>query len=230
MRPPTRQTLTAGTVIATAAMLLAGCAARGLPVHADVEWEGTNTGPHEDDPRVKILREYVVQLNAADNALNYSDDALTSLATEWGLESSASNTAGSATGFWGDSVTLWEGPTSFSVVGIEDLPYERAEVTVCERWAPWWSLDKRHSETSELVDERDGMYRFEQPEFTISEYELVKRDGRWWIDGGGHGFGGDACDPGKIAIGTYTTPPDLDLLRKATPDMVIGPDGRPADS
>ncbi|GAA1865877.1 hypothetical protein [Myceligenerans crystallogenes] len=230
MRPPTRQTLTAGTVIAAATMLLAGCTNSGLPVHAEVEWEGSNTGPYEDDPRVKALREYVVQLNAADNALNYSDDALTRLATESELESIASNTSGSASGQWGDSVSLWEGPTSFSVIGIEDLPYGRAEVTVCERWAPWWTLDKRSNEHGEIVEERDGMYRLEQTEFHENDYELLKQDDHWRIDLGGHSFGGPVCDPGKVATGTYTTPPDLDLLREATPGMVIGPDGRPADS
>ncbi|GAA1865881.1 hypothetical protein GCM10009751_24980 [Myceligenerans crystallogenes] len=207
--------------------LVSGCTPAGLPIHAEVQWEGRNVGRYEDDPRVEILREYVVQLHAADNALNYSDDALTSVATKSGLESSSSNTAGSATGLWGDSVTLWEGPPSFSVVGIQELPYDRAEITVCERSAPWWSLDSRLDDTSEIVEERDGMYRFEQTDFREITYELVKQDNRWLVDGG---CGGPVCDPGEVATGTYTTPPDLDLLREATPDMVIGPDGRPADS
>ena len=219
-----RTALTAGVLVA----LLAGCGPAALPVHADVEWEGQNTGKFEDDPRVQVVREYVVQIYAADNAFNYSDPALTEIAT---YETALSH-ATSAAQFIGrspvGSATLWEGPPSFTVTGFEKIQERTSAVLVCQRVAPRWTLAVSDTFDQGDIQEVDGAYRIEQDHFVKQQYWVSDAQGSWRVSGGGESS--EECEPtDDVAVGTYTTPPDIDLLREATPDMVSGPDGKRVD-
>ncbi|MEU4360749.1 hypothetical protein [Promicromonospora sp. NPDC023987] len=219
-------TLATGVLVA----LLAGCGPAALPVHAEVEWEGQNAGEFEDDPRVQVVREYVVQVYAADNAFNYSDPALTEIATNATVLSLARSTASSIRQSPVDSASMWEGPPSFTVTNI--VKRERLEHTfdvhVCQRVAPRWTLAIGDTFDEGKIQERDGAYRIEQEHFVKHQYSVSDALGSWRVSGGG--VSTEECEPtDDFAVGTYTTPPDIDLLHEATPDMVRGPGGRRVD-
>lgn len=66
-------------------------------------------------------------------------------------------------------------------------------------------------------------------------YEVTWAFDRWWVNSLNgavsdlYGYGNrdePRCDPGEVATGTYTTPPDTDLLRRAVPAMVVDSYGR----
>ena len=213
--------LTAGLVVA----LLAGCGPAALPVHAEVEWEGANTGEFEDDSRVQAVREYVVQKHAADNALNYSDPAFMEVTAYSTALRVARVAVGSIESSPIDSVTFWEGPPSFTVTEIEQIQDHEFAVHVCQRLAPRWTLAVGDTFSDGKIQERDGAYRIEQERFVEREYWVSDGQGSWRVSGGGESS--QECEPtGDVAVGTYTTPPDIDLLHEATPDMVRGPDGK----
>jgi hypothetical protein len=216
-----RTALAAGLLVA----LLAGCGPAALPVHADVVWEGQNTGKFEDDPRVQVVREYVVQMYAADNALNYSDPALTEIATFETALSHATSAASFISRSPVSSATLWEGPPSFTVTGFEEIQERTSAVLVCQKVAPHWTLAVGDTFEKGEVREVDGAYRIEQDHFVKHQYWVSDAQGSWRVSGGGEST--EECEPtDDFAVGTYTTSPDIDLLRDATPDMVIGPDGK----
>lgn len=216
-------TLAACLVVA----LLAGCGPAALPVHAEVEWEGKNTGEFEDDPRVQVVREYVVQAYAADNALNYSDPALSESATNPAALSLARSTASSIRQSPIDGPVLWEGPPSFTVTDVVQRKRQDRmfDVNVCQRVAPRWTLAAGDTFGKGEMQERDGAYRIEQERFVEHHYTVWEAPDGWRVDG--EGESNQECEPtGDVAVGTYTTPPDIDLLHEATPDMVRGPDGK----
>ena len=209
-------------------VLLAGCGPAALPVHAEVEWAGQNTGKFEDDPRVQVVREYVVQKYAADNAFNYSDSALTDIATNSRIQRAAGLTASSIGQSPVDSATLWEGPPSFTVTGFEKIQEHTSAVLVCQRAAPRWTLAVGDTFEKGEIREVDGAYRIEQDHFVKQQYWVSDAQGSWRVSGGGEST--EECEPtDDFAVGTYTTPPDIDLLHEATPDMVRGPDGKRVD-
>jgi hypothetical protein len=217
-------TLAAGVLVA----LLAGCGQAALPVHAEVEWEGQNTGKFEDDPRVQVVREYVVQKYAADNAFDYSDPALTEIATNATLLSHARSTASFIRQSPLDSAVPWEGPPSFTVTGFEKIQDHTFAVLVCQRLAPRWTLAVGDTVEKGEIRELDGAYRTEQEHFVEHEYWVSDAQGSWRVTPGVESS--QECEPtGDVAVGTYTTPPDIDLLHEATPDMVRGPDGKRVD-
>ncbi|MGI5188648.1 hypothetical protein ACQEVI_10970 [Promicromonospora sp. CA-289599] len=226
----TIRNLTSIAVTGVIAVLVAGCGPTALPVHAEVEWEGTNTGKFEDDPRVQIVRDYVVQKYAADNSFNYSDPALAQTATDATALSIARATASFIRQSPVDSATLWEGPPSFTVTDVvqRERQEQMFEVRVCQRLAPRWTLAVGDTFEEGKIQERDGAYRIEEEHFVEREYWLWDSPDGWRVDGGGEST--QECEPtDDFAVGTYTTPPDIDLLREATPDMVIGPDGKRVD-
>jgi hypothetical protein len=220
----------AALTAAAVAVLLVGCGPDPLPVDPEVSWAGGRepVGPFEDDPRVEVLREAVPEFYAAGNALNYSEPALTGITMLSPLQSAAnSDHTRIQSGY--SSVRLYEGPPSFAVTDIEETDPEAEifAVWVCERRSPWWTLEGevwRYPE--KVVEERDGMFRVAQAHYVENKYLVSRWDGRWQIEafsGGGY----SECDPGPdVAVPTFTTPPDLSLLTQATPDMVIGPDGK----
>ena len=226
----TIKTLTTTAVAGVIAVLLAGCGPAAVPVHAEVEWEGQNTGEFEDDPRVQVVREYVVQVYAADNAFNYSDPALTEVTTNATVLSRARRIASSIRQSPVDSATMWEGPPSFTVTDIVKRKRQdhTFEVRVCRRMAPRWTLAVGDTFEEGTIQERDGAYRIEQERFVKHEYWVSDAQGSWRVTS--EGGSSQECDPtGDFAVGTFTTPPDVDLLRGAAPDMVRGPDGRRVD-
>lgn len=234
---PGRAGLVAAAVIA---LVVTGCTPTvdGLPVHAEVEWEGRNTGPHEDDPYVVTVRDFAVQMYAASNALNFSQPGLAEVTSNDLLEDIPSFAEAWTSPSPGDTpiLRLWEGPPSFSVMDIKQEEYE-VEVIVCQRLAPWWSLNQgwpRESgaDRGELVEEKDGAFRFEPPGYQLYHYVLIDLGDGWKVHRYGRGTKqkvSEDCDPGEVAVGTYATQPDLDLLHTATPDMIVGPDGRPVE-
>ncbi|MEU4360748.1 hypothetical protein [Promicromonospora sp. NPDC023987] len=197
-------------------------------MHSEVEWSGQNTGKFEDDPRVQVVREYVVQKHAADNAFNYSDPALTETATNAMVLSHARSTASFIRQSPVDSASMWEGPPSFEVTEIEKIQDNEFAVHTCQRMAPRWTLAVGDTFEQGKLQEQDGAYRIEQEQFVEHEYWVSElRDG-WRVTSGGES--NQKCEPtDEVAVGTYTTPPDIDLLREATPDMVRGPDGKRVD-
>jgi hypothetical protein len=235
-----------GVAALVAGFLLAACGG-GNPVHPEVEWEGRNTGPYEGDERVQLVRDYVVHMYAAHNALNYSEPELRQLAMLDHLETAARHTANDVGSFY-ESPWLWEGPPSFSVVEIvaDDL-YPVSDgiynVIVCQKWAPRWSgederinpveddADSKERGGEDVTDLGDGIYRIEERGYRKAYYQVREWDGRWQVRGES-GIGarrGEWCEPeGDVAIGTYTMPPDLELLSAGGAD-IIGPDRRPVD-
>jgi hypothetical protein len=218
------------------ALLVAGCTT-SRPVHPDIDWDGQHAGPYEDDPRVQALRQALVQINAADNALNYSEPDLLEVASIDWLERQASLVD---TRIRVGQMQLWEGPASFSVADItesESTP-GASIVTVCERLAPWFSLSNWWADPANLrrtlrespytaTEQDGGVYYFEMEFYVEGSYTLTEHEGRWLVDGGGSDY--VECDPGpEVVTGTFSTPPDLGLLHEANIDMVIGPDGRRA--
>jgi hypothetical protein len=79
-------------------------------VHPDVTWAGQHVGRFDDDPRVQDLRQAVVHVAAADNALNYSESDLLEVASADWLRTEARLTA---EGISAGKMRLWEGPPSF---------------------------------------------------------------------------------------------------------------------
>ncbi|GAA4723586.1 hypothetical protein APR04_005391 [Promicromonospora umidemergens] len=226
----TIRTLTTAAVAGVIAVLLAGCGPAAVPVHAEVEWDGENTGEFEDDPRVQVVREYVVQKHAADNAFNYSDPALTEIATNATIFGMATSTASSIRQSPLDSATMWEGPPSFTVTDVVKRKRQElfSDVHVCQRTAPRWTLAVSDTFEKGEIREVDGAYRIEQEHFVEHQYKVWKSPDGWRVDGGGEST--QECEPtDEFAVGTYTTPPDIDLLHEATPDMVRGPDGKRVD-
>ena len=227
MKTTTAKALTSITT-SLAVLLLTGCGPAPIPVQAEVEWEGRNTGQFEDDPRVEVVREYVVQLYAAANALNYSDPALTEIASNLMIARPASGAATSIAMAPVDSAILWEGPPSFTVTDVVKRKRDKDtfEVRVCQRLAPHWTLAPSDTIVGNgTVQEAEGVYRIEQEHFVVHYYSVWKSPTGWIIDS--EGGSSEKCEPtDDFAVGTYTTPPDIDLLRQATPDMVIGPDGK----
>jgi hypothetical protein len=223
----TIRTLTTAVAAGVIAVLVAGCGPAALPVHAEVEWEGKNTGKFEDDPRVQVVREYVVQSYAAANSFNYSDPALTEITTDAMALSLARSTASSIRQSPVDSAVLWEGPPSFTVTDISKRTRQEHtfDVNVCQRAAPRWTLAVGDTFEAGKVREADGAYRIEQEHFVEHSYSVSDAQGHWRVRS--EGESATQCEPtDEVAVGTYTTPPDIDLLRDATPDMVIGPDGK----
>jgi hypothetical protein len=216
------------------ALLLAGCTA-SRPVHPEVSWDGQHSGPFEDDPRVQALRQALTQVYAAANALNYSEpDLLAVASTDW-LESEMRI---AATDISVGQMQLWEGPPAFTVTDIiqsETRP-ETYGISVCERPAAWLSRSDHWSDpvaTPRMLDkplytvteQSDGVFRVEKNLYAEGGYTITEQDGQWLVEGGGSDI--VECDPGPdVVTGTFTTPPDPDLLREAETDMVIGPDGR----
>ncbi|MFE7506353.1 hypothetical protein [Promicromonospora sp. NPDC057488] len=210
--------------------LLAGCGSAALPVHAEVEWQGSDTGEFEDDPRVQVVRDYVVQKYAADNAFNYSDPALTEITTHATALSWARSTAQAIDSSPVDSADLWEGPPSFTVAEVVKRTGQEHtfEVRVCQRVAPRLTLAVRDTFALGEVQKLDGAYRIEQEHFVEHEYWVSDAQGSWRVTS--EGQSSEECEPtDDFAVGTYTTPPDIDLLHETTPDMVIGPDGKRID-
>ena len=147
-----RTTLTTGLVGA----LLAGCGPADLPVHAEVEWEGANTGEFEDDSRVQAVREYVVQKHAADNALNYSDPAFMEVTAYSTALRVARAAVGSIESSPIDSVTFWEGPPSFTVTEIEQIQEHEFAVHVVQRLGRRWNRAVGDTVSDGEIQERDG--------------------------------------------------------------------------
>ena len=224
----TIKTLTTTAVVGAITVLLAGCGPAAAPVHAEVEWEGQNTGDFEDDPRVQVVREYVVQRYAAHNAFNYSDPALTEIATNARLLSDARATASFIDRSPVDSADVWEGPPSFEVTGIEKVQDNEFAVLVCQRMAPRWTLVVSETFADGAIQEKDGAHRIEQEHFVEHQYWVSELDGGWRVTS--EGESSQKCEPiDDVAVGTYSTPPDVELLHEATPDMVRGPDGKRVD-
>jgi hypothetical protein len=221
--------------VLVAGLLLAACRG-GNPVHPEVEWEGRNAGPYEDDERVQLVRDYVVHVYAAHNALNYSEPELRELAMLSHLKTVATNKASQVSTVYG-SAWLWEGPPSFSVIEIvEDDLYPDSEdiynVIVCQKWAPRWSRTTIGIEPDEITtQEGDSTYRIEEPGYTEVQYQVGYLNDQWRVEGesGSSGNRGKSCEPeGEVAVGTYTTPPDLALLSAGRTD-IIGPERLPVD-
>jgi hypothetical protein len=233
-------------VVLVAGLLLAACGG-GNPVHPGVEWEGRNAGPYEEDERVQVVRDYVLHMYAAHNALNYSEPELRHLAMLSHLKTAARDTANHAGSFY-QSPWLWEGPPSFSVIEIvEDALYPDSEdiynIVVCQKWAPRWSgederinpvegeADSKELGGEDVTDLGDGLYRIEERGYRKAYYQVREWDGRWQVRGesGISANRGEQCEPeGDVAIGTYTTPPDLELLTAGSAD-IIGPERLPVD-
>lgn len=166
--------LALGLVVA----VLAGCGPVELPVQAEVEWEGKNTSALEKDPRVEVVREFVVQAYAADNAFNYSDGALLEVATNPAALSLARSTASSIRQSPIDSPVLWEGPPSFAVVDVVQRKRQDRvfDVNVCQRPAPHWTLAAGDTFEKGEIQERDGAYRIEQDHFVEHHYTVWESD------------------------------------------------------
>lgn len=206
--------------------LLSGCSSLGpIPVHPDVEWEGENSGTFESDPRVIAVREFIVHDFAAQNALNYSSTEIKDVADDGWLALRAERVHYDVEHH---GIRLWEGPPATAVTDIVGLGGGGFSVEVCQRFSPWWRGND-WSESSDPIEERLGWFRFEDPEFREGSYSVAKHEGGTWqvvlasVDG-------SECDPGEVAVGTYTVPLDFELLDEDPSDVAnraIGPDGEP---